>query len=99
MKHVALTPTHFIPALAVDELALLKAQIAPLQEQADRLVAALKSTGLERINGTLHTAVISLSERETVDTRALKLEHPELVEPYLRRTLVETLKVTTRRAV
>lgn len=97
MKHLTQAELNFIPAIAVDELAELKAKIAPLQERADALVAQLKSTGLERIDGTLHTAVISLSERETVDIKALKLEHPELVAPYLRRSLVETLKMTARK--
>jgi hypothetical protein len=86
-----------IPAVAVDELAELKAKIAPLQERADQLVKMLKATGQERIDGSLHTAVISLSERESVDTAALKLDYPELVKPYLRSTLVETLKLTARK--
>lgn len=103
MKHcvqiVASIPTGFIPAIAVDELAELKARIAPLQERADALVAQLKSTGLERIDGTLHTAVVSLSERETVDSKALRAELGEaIIAPFLRRTLVETLKVTARKA-
>lgn len=82
---------------AVDELAALKAAIAPLQEREAFLKDYLKSTGRERIDGTEHTAVISLSERETVDTKALKAEHPKLVEPYLRRSVVETLKITARK--
>jgi hypothetical protein len=96
MKHVALSPV-FILAIAVDELAELKAKIAPMQERADQLVTMLKSLGVERIDGTLHTAVVSLSERETLDTKAIKLDYPELVKPYLKATLVETLKLTARK--
>lgn len=94
MKHI--TPP-VIPAVAVDELAELKARIAPLQERANQLVTQLKALGQERIDGTLHTAVISLSERETIDSKALRADHPELVAPYLRRAVVETLKLTARK--
>ena len=83
-----------IPAVAVDELAEVKAKIAALQEREKALIAALKATGKERIVGTLHEAVISLSERCTVDTKAMP---DELKAPYLRTTLVETLKVTARK--
>lgn len=95
MKHFTTLPV--IPAIAVDELADLLAKIAPLQARADQLKAALKALGMEKIDGTLHTAVVSLSERETVDTAALKREHPEWVAPYLRRSLVETIKLTARK--
>jgi hypothetical protein len=83
-----------IPAVAVDELAEAKARIAQLQVREKALIAALKATGKERIIGTLHEAVISLSERETVDVKAMP---DELKAPYLRVTLVETLKVTARK--
>jgi predicted phage-related endonuclease len=81
----------------VDELAALKAAIAPLQEREAQIKDALKATGRERIDGTEHTAVVVLSERETVDTKALKADHPKLVEPYLKRSIVESLKLTARR--
>lgn len=84
-------------ATMVDELAALKAQIAPLQEREAVIKEALKATGLERIDGSKHTAVISLSERESVDTKQLKLDHPNIVAAYLRTILVETLKLTARR--
>ena len=86
-----------IPAIAVDELAEVKAQIAELQKREKALTASLKATGLERIVGTYHEATVSLSERETVDVKTLREDHPKLVEPYLRTTLVETLRVTARK--
>jgi hypothetical protein len=95
MKHAVI---NFIPALAVDELAELLAQIAPLQKRADDLKEQLKATGLERIIGTKHEAVVSLSERETMDTKRLREDlGEELLAPYLRSTLVTTLKVTARK--
>lgn len=84
-----------IPAIAVDEYADLLAAIAPLQKRADALKEQLKATGMERIIGTRHEAVISLSERETIDTKALREVFD--VTPYLRSTLVTTLKVTARK--
>jgi hypothetical protein len=84
-------------ASMVDELAALKAQIAPLQEREQILKDALKATGLERIDGTKHTAVVILSEREVLDSKRLKADHPKLVEPYLSKTLTESIKLTARK--
>lgn len=87
-----------IPAVAVDELAEVKAKIAALQEKEKALVAALKATGRDRIVGTLHEAVISLSERTTVDVKALRADlGDDLIAPYERVTMVETLKITARK--
>jgi hypothetical protein len=93
MKHIV--PCNFIPAIAVDEYAELLARIAPLQKRADELKDALKATGMERIIGTKHEAVVSLSERESIDTKALREVFD--VTPFLRSTLVTTLKVTARK--
>jgi hypothetical protein len=84
-------------AAMVDELAVIKAQIAPLQEREAIIKDALKATGLERIDGTEHTAVVILSEREVLDSKRLKADHPKLVEPYLSKTLVESVKLTARK--
>jgi hypothetical protein len=84
-------------ASMVDELAALKAQIAPLQEREQMIKTALKETGLERIDGAEHTAVVILSEREVLDSKRLKADHPVLVQPYLSKTLVESIKLTARR--
>ena len=86
-----------LPAL-VDEYAALLAQIKPLQERADDIKAALKDTGLERITGTTHDAVIILSERESVDAKALRADLGEdIIQPYLRVALVTTLKLTGKK--
>jgi type II secretory pathway component PulM len=85
-------------AAAVDELAELKAAIAPLQERETAIKELLKATGRERIDGTAHTAVITLSERETVNTKALRADLGEaIMAPYLSRSIVETLKLTARK--
>jgi hypothetical protein len=84
----------YILGIAVDELAQVNAQIADLQVREKALISALKASGQERILGTLHECTISLSERETVDVKAMPAE---LKAPYLRLTLVETLRVTGRK--
>jgi hypothetical protein len=85
-------------AAIVDELAALKAAIAPMQEREAALKDALKATGRERIDGTAHTAVITLSERETIDSKALRADLGEdVIAPYLKRSVVETLKLTARK--
>jgi hypothetical protein len=84
-------------AAMVDRLAELKAMIAPLQSEEENIKDLLKASGRERIDGTEHTAVVSLSERETIDTKTLKLDHPKLVEPYLKRSVVTAIKLTARR--
>lgn len=82
----------------VDELAELKAAIAPLQEREAVIKDYLKATGKDRIHGTAHDAVISLSERETVDTKALRRDLGEdCIAPYLSRSIVTVLKVTARK--
>ncbi len=87
-----------IPAVAVDELAEVKAKIAALQEKEKAIVAALKATGRDRIVGTLHECTVSLSERTTVDVKALRADlGDDLIKPYERVTMVETLKVTARK--
>lgn len=82
----------------VDELARIKADIAPLQAREKLLVDLLKATGRDRIDGTEHTAVITLSERETVDTKKLRADLGEaIIKPYLNMTDVCTLKITGRK--
>ena len=85
-------------AATVDELAELKAAIAPLQERETVLKELLKATGRDRIDGTEHTAVISLSERETIDSKRLRADLGEaIIAPYLNRSLVTAIKLTARK--
>lgn len=82
----------------VDDLGTVKAEIAALQEKEKALVAKLKLTGLSAIDGTLFRATVSVSDRETVDAKALRADLGEdLIKPYLRTTPVETLRVSARK--
>lgn len=85
-------------AAVVDELASLKSTIAPLQEREALLKDLLKATGRDRIDGTDHTAVVSLSERETIDSKRLRADLGEaIIAPYLNRSLVTAIKLTARK--
>jgi hypothetical protein len=82
----------------VDDLGTVKAEIAALQEKEKALVAKLKLTGMNEINGTLFRATISDAERETVDTKQLRADlGEELIAPYLRSTSVSTCRVSARK--
>jgi hypothetical protein len=85
-------------ATVVDDLGTVKAEIAALQEKEKALVAKLKLTGMNEINGTLFRATISDAERETVDTKALRADLGEdLIAPYIRTTSVSTCRVSARK--
>ena len=85
-------------AAMVDELAALKSAIAPLQDREQVIKDLLKATGRDRIDGSEHTAVVSLAERETVNTKALRADLGEdIITPYLSRSIVTSIKVTARK--
>jgi hypothetical protein len=97
VKHIGTIPVIALAAM-VDELAELKATVAPLEARMEAIKEHLKGTGFERIDGTEHTAVVILSERETVDTKRLRADLGEaIIAPYLSRSLVTTLKMTARK--
>lgn len=56
----------------VDELALLKAQVAELTDREKELKAVLISAGVSPIEGDLHRATVSLvSGRTSIDWRSI----------------------------
>jgi hypothetical protein len=74
-------------AALVDELAQLKAQVAPLEDRMEQIKDYLKAadvpcdekTGTKRINGTEHTAVIKSVTSDRPATDLLKLHFGEEV--------------------
>ncbi len=83
---------------AVDELGLIKAQIAELQQKEKALADALKATGLNSFAGTFFDCSISRSERETVDTKALRADlGEELIKPYIKSTEVVSLRLVAKK--
>lgn len=88
----------FNSSAAVDELGLIKAQIAELEQQEKALTEALKATGLKTFAGTFYDCSISHSERETVDTKALRADLGEdIIAGYLRKTAVSTLRLVAKK--
>lgn len=97
MKHEPIA----IIALAalVDELAALKASVAPIETRMEQIKDHLKGTGYDRIDGTEHTAVIVLLEPEVLDKKRLQADlGAELWATYVSRpNVVTTLRLTARK--
>jgi hypothetical protein len=59
-------------AAIVDQLGALKAQISALTEQESALKKALTESGFAEINGELFRATVTWTERETLNTEAVR---------------------------
>ena len=82
----------------VDQLGLLMAQIADLEKQADAIKNELKQQE-GHIDGNLFKACVTLSQRATVDNKAVFAEAnvpAELIAKYTKTTSIITLKVTAK---
>jgi hypothetical protein len=83
----------------VDQLGLLLAQIADLEAQAELIKNQIKNEGEGAVEGTLYKGTVSLSQRTTVDNKAVFVAAnvpSELIAKYSKTTAVITLKVTSR---
>jgi hypothetical protein len=82
----------------VDTLGLLLAQIADLEAQAEVIKNELKQKeGI--VEGNLYKSCVTLSQRKTVDNKAVFAEAnvpADLIEKFTKTTAVITLKVTAR---
>jgi hypothetical protein len=84
---------------SVDRLGMLLAQIADLEEQAEAIKNELKNGNEGHVEGALYKACVTLSERKTVDNKAVFKEAnvpAELIAKYTRTTAVISIKVTSR---
>ena len=82
----------------VDQLGMLLAQIADLEKQAEIIKNELKQTE-GHVEGNLFKACVTLSQRATVDNKAVFAEAnvpAELIAKYTKTTAVITLKVTSK---
>jgi predicted phage-related endonuclease len=91
---MASTPTFF--GGLVDELGLLKAQIAELTVREAEITRLLKATNESEIDGETFRATISRSERDTIDAKALRAAHPDIAAEFTRTTSVTTVRVGAR---
>lgn len=89
----------FEPAALVDELGLLKAQIAALEVREKEITAALKDGGREKYAGAFYDCTVSLSERENFDMKKLKADlGDEIMDGYRKApTQITTLRVTAKK--
>lgn len=85
------------PAVLVDQIGLIKAQIAPQLAQLKKLEEALKAHGPGVYTGTHFDATISESERESLDLAAVRAKlSPQFLRAHTKTTLVKTLRVVAR---
>jgi hypothetical protein len=76
-----------------DRFAILKQEIDALTKEFDAVKAEIKATGLEVIEGDYTTVTVSLSERASLDTKAVKeLLTAEQVAACTKVTLITTLR-------
>ena len=84
---------------AVDRLGLLLAQIADLEEQAEAIKNELKNGAEGVVEGNLFKANVILSQRSTVDNKAVYKAlnvSDDLLAKFTKTTAVITVKVTAR---
>jgi hydroxymethylglutaryl-CoA reductase len=82
----------------VDQLGMLLAQIADLEAQAEVIKNELKQQE-GHIEGNLYKACVTLSQRKTVDNKAVFAEAnvpADLIKKHTKTSAVITLKVTSR---
>ena len=87
-----------IAVTKVDQLGMLMAQIADLEAQAELIKNELKQQE-GHIEGNLYKACVTLSQRKTVDNKAVFAEAnvpADLIEKHTKTSAVITLKVTSR---
>ena len=85
-------------AAAVDEIGLLKAQIAPLEQKLKAAQAKLKEHGDGRYEGTLWAATVSTSERATLDMDAVREKLTvQFITAHTKVSEVVTVRVTAKK--
>jgi hypothetical protein len=83
----------------VDQLGFLLAQIADLEVQAEAIKNALKNGDEGVVEGSLYKANVILSQRTTVDNKALYKAlnvSDDLLAKYSKTMAIITVKVTSR---
>ena len=81
-------------AALADRYALIKAEIDGLERLLAAAKAEIKAAGREEIVGATAIVTLSLSERNSLDTAAVKkILTPEQIAACTKTTLVETIRV------
>ena len=88
----------FNPDALVDELGLVKAQIAELENRETTIKDALINGGRDKYAGTFYDVSVSRSERETIDSKRLRADLGEdIVKDYLKTSTVVTVRVVAKK--
>lgn len=83
----------------IDELGMLQAQIADLEAKAKKLADEIKNQGEGHYEGNLYKGCVTLSQRATVDNKAVfKAANvpADLIAQHTKTTAIITLKITAR---
>lgn len=83
--------------LLVDRIGTLKAQVAAQMDELKALEAELKAGGEGRYQGDLFEATVTISERDTLDMKAVRAKlSRQFIAANTTTTEVTTLRVTAR---
>ena len=88
-----------IQLTAIDELGMIQAQIAELEAKAKKIADDIKNQGEGHYEGNLFKGCVTLSQRATVDNKAVFAAAnvpAELIAKHSKTTAIITLKVTAR---
>lgn len=81
-------------ASTVDLLGAIKAQIADLARREKELAEVIKASGLPVIEGALFRAAVSVTERQSIDTDAVRLMLGHRTP--MKSSITETLRLSSR---
>jgi len=83
--------------LLVDRIGTLKAEVAAQMDELKALEAELKAPGPGRTQGDLFEATVTISERDTLDMKAVRAKlSRQFIAANTTTTEVTTLRVTAR---
>jgi hypothetical protein len=89
--------THNV-TLAIDEIGRVDARIADLKKTRDNLADIIKSLGAGSYDGELFRATVSVSDRETLDMKAVREKlSPQFISAHTNVTTVVALRVVGRK--
>ena len=84
-------------AKLVDDLGVLQAQIAELEGKAKVIKDTLKAEGAGAYEGDLFRATVSVSDRETLDMKAVREKlSPQFISAHTKVTSVACVKVSAK---
>ncbi|MCX7847535.1 MAG: hypothetical protein N2595_05865, partial [bacterium] len=94
---VLVVPAGSPTAQRLERMAELLRTLEPLEKELSQLREQLKeemdTAGCMKVRSESVEATLKVSERESLDTKALKAAHPDVVAPFVRVSTVKTLQL------